>query len=517
LASPAHSNEWAIYNADLIDENGRHGIASFLTPRIGLQSMTDPDVAEYKILLAKAGGIDAFLLENSLGPAYSNFAAVGRKAGFSILGVISYPREPGIDPEEFQKRIDGYSEDPAWLKMGDRPLFFVWKTKDSLRARIGSTSLAGGVKPVYFYWSLLQGDWTGSEVRFQGFKDIQATFRQGFEYQPWIVPRLRPVGKELSSWDHHATSEDAAAHLEFIKKEMEKEPRFRTVPMACVYPGMDNRPCAAWGRSLAFVPDLDGKTYRSLWQKVLEHRDFFKAVYIATWDDWTETTGIEPTLERGGRDLLITQEAACAFKGIPRPSPKLLELPEPLFILRKKSEMLKKMGMGVQAFDADLDACAKQIAAFQVEPAEGLLASAEKKCTELFSRLPPQKTEKIPLTAGRKAKDLQAFSLDPELKKQIAGKYFEATLSFDFLDRGFEKWKIFGATRRVSPDGLGNFSNIASVVCGDSGTWRSARVRVFPENTDFLTPLENGSDIGVEGSVEIARLELRVSYYPGGK
>jgi hypothetical protein len=52
-----------VYNADLIDEQGRHQLAAPAYPLLGLQSDMDRDYQEFQILLAKVAHIDGFVLE----------------------------------------------------------------------------------------------------------------------------------------------------------------------------------------------------------------------------------------------------------------------------------------------------------------------------------------------------------------------------------------------------------------------------------------------------------------------
>ena len=63
LQSPQTPNHIANYNADLMDANGGHELASPGNPPIGMQSYNDPDYAEYHVLTAKMAGIDGFLHE----------------------------------------------------------------------------------------------------------------------------------------------------------------------------------------------------------------------------------------------------------------------------------------------------------------------------------------------------------------------------------------------------------------------------------------------------------------------
>jgi len=55
-----------ISNADLLNDDGTHQLASTVHPMVGMQSDLDPDYQEYQVLLAKAAHIDGFAVEWAL-------------------------------------------------------------------------------------------------------------------------------------------------------------------------------------------------------------------------------------------------------------------------------------------------------------------------------------------------------------------------------------------------------------------------------------------------------------------
>jgi len=64
VARESHAEQTRfVYNADLIDQQGRHQLAAPAYPLLGLQSDMDCDYQEFQILLAKVAHIDGFLLE----------------------------------------------------------------------------------------------------------------------------------------------------------------------------------------------------------------------------------------------------------------------------------------------------------------------------------------------------------------------------------------------------------------------------------------------------------------------
>ncbi len=59
----ATGRERLCYNADFVDSLGRRDIAAVAYPAVGMQSDLDPHAIEYRILSAKAAGIDGFFIE----------------------------------------------------------------------------------------------------------------------------------------------------------------------------------------------------------------------------------------------------------------------------------------------------------------------------------------------------------------------------------------------------------------------------------------------------------------------
>ncbi len=82
------------------------------------------------------------------------------------------------------------------------------------------------------------------------------------------------------------------------------------------------------------IPDCEGATYRETLQMALDLKA--PAVQVATWNDWQEGTQIEPSVELGMRDLVITQEAKRKSDPAFKFTKADLDLPLSLYRLRKK-------------------------------------------------------------------------------------------------------------------------------------------------------------------------------------
>jgi hypothetical protein len=79
-----------------------------------------------------------------------------------------------------------------------------------------------------------------------------------------------------------------------------------------VWPGFDDTGVRAWGAAKPRVIRDTRGLYEMTWDFALRHRADW--ISIATWNDWTEGSQIEPDADRGERLLDITARYARKFK-----------------------------------------------------------------------------------------------------------------------------------------------------------------------------------------------------------
>ena len=90
------------------------------------------------------------------------------------------------------------------------------------------------------------------------------------------------------------------------KDYTKKNGRFLALP---VMPGFDGRVCHHPGR---VVPRQKGEFYRMSWRVAKEYNPNW--ILICSWNEWGESTIIEPSLEYGKEYLKLTRELASNFK-----------------------------------------------------------------------------------------------------------------------------------------------------------------------------------------------------------
>ncbi len=519
----ATGRERLCYNADFVDSLGRHDIAAVAYPAVGMQSDLDPHAIEYKILSAKAAGIDGFFIEwgfmgheNDL--LLRAMQPVAARYGFEIGvnwcdGWLYYNwitrLHPDIVTREqktdhyvrcYQYLVDSVLSGPTAPRVGGRPVFYLFgpgaSPAEYARAVAQVRFPEGSPRPAvlrrWAEWGRLDGD-RYEPVRWSD--DIEAWRRLGTVPTPWLPARVRTRDAAHAEWDHYAEPDDC---IEFMKPFRDSvwlspDPAY-TVKSGFVAPGMDNRGCAGWGGQHFYcIPRDGGRTYERLWQFCMESRDSLDMIFIASWSDYTEGHEIEPTRENGDRELRTTLRYASVFKEFAADSSGL-ELPAQLLGARKRSAFLAAAGRKAPGADALLDKAALCIANARyadarqsLDEACGLLAAVEQK----FRR------RALDLAAS----DLRfsseplhgAWSADPELKVYfpawalgplMTARAHTGYLEFEYFDGApTDRFAFVYSRTDRSPKEL--FSTVAKFRTDGSGRWKRVRVELSPGNVRY--------------------------------
>ena len=291
--------------------DGKREAASRFRPLIGLYDSGDPQAVECQVLLMKLAGLDGVLADWYGDVPTNDYAAIDRntallfrtaaRAGLKFALVYEDQTVPqlvknGAFPASeavaqgralFARTARRWFASPNYLKLDGRPLLLVfgpqyYKTEDWPRL------FAGLPKPPFF--STLHTKKGAADGTYD-----------------WPLPK-----------------EGDAARARFAAANPGMR---RAIPVA--YPRfVDIYKEAGVGESYGTIPDDGGATYRRTLADALASGA--RLVQIATWNDWGEGTGIEPTAEYAYRDLEITQRLHHA-----RFTPEDLRLPVRLYRLQK--------------------------------------------------------------------------------------------------------------------------------------------------------------------------------------
>lgn len=541
------------YNADLIRADGRREIAASAYPAVGMQSQLDPDYLEYQILLAKAAGIDGFFVEwgfpgHSCNDELQALLTQARRFDFEIgvnwcdawlfnWAAAVNPRlaDRGSKVAYFgdclQYLLANVYSRPVGARLGGQPVIFLFGggiAADEFRGIASETADRFPVlaAPQFFRRAPIGGVMDGDKVVYK-FSPNAWTGKGGGAPLVSGVFGLAPPGVRLAGaaglrdWDRYATPTDAVRYLETLIASFE-DTRGPTAPrISSVTPGSDNRHCAGWGRDLSTLSREGGRTYRAMWDFNVRHRSKIDAVYIVSWNDYTEGHQIEPTMEDGDRELRTTAEFAARFKGTPVDSSGF-DLAGRLFGLRKTSEVLQQVGLAQPSANRLLAGAADALSRRDPPTArtilnrvEGMIAPQENSLLvrNLAIRLPSPSARCQPLLQNRDEVDLArglAVTLDDRLSRELQSQYFDGVLSFEYLDQTSPS--IVVRTDSTST----NKRKAVDVLCDlqpeGSGQWRAARVEFSKENCRIVAPEARPCAFYFNGECRIRNIEFQFRF-----
>ena len=542
------------YNPDLLDANGRHQIASTVYPYVGMQSELDPDYLEYQVLQAKVAHIDAFIFdwilpgnygwEHTLKAMLPVAAKYDFKIGLDFIASSHYEWYQGLDPladtrekktqaikKSLQYALDNFYSKPAALTIDDHPVLFLFggtKPKELKDIRAHSYRLPKGRKDFWYVQRANVGWRPGDTAR--GYRRWAGIVDGCFG---WILLPHRFSGKKtdpeiLKTFDLYIDSDDI---VEYVRTVIDKNDEYyrkgvHKIRVSSACPGFDNRGCAGWERTLALLPREKGQTFRKQWKLNVENRNKIDAVFLVTWNDYTEATSVEPTVEFGFDDMEVTQKYAAEFKGIPS-DPSGVRLPAKLFKLRKRSELLARTGFKTKALAELLDRTAMAISNGKYAQAGKLLKSAQAKVDEMARKTVSEKATfafpgpKIAAAIAPKPvagayalakKNVLALRFDEASAKVLRENNFNGFLNFEYFDEGEQTFTVFCSPARPNVRGprhvAKRYSDVCQIKKEATGKWVKARVKVFKVNAGFNHKAPKKSDFVFFGDVKVRNISF---------
>jgi len=329
--------------------NGEHDIASVYMPVIGPYDSGDPDLCEYHILLAKAVGIDGFIIDwygqktdgvTEQDDSHAKMLLLtAEQLDFKIALCFNDqccfpPFQPEVENREqalrqavniFQYIEANFFKSPAYLRITDKPLvtthncgkpgqtwnfpFFTAEEWDKIRAEIKTD-----ICLIQNYQPQMGG----------------IDFTQWDSVYPWVSIYFTDYDTDEVFWKN---SQEAVGKNQF---------KFIS---GLVNPGYDDRGSGGSGdREPRVFSRRQGAKYSATWEDNLKNGAQF--IQIGTWNNYSEGTGIEPVKEIilhknaavpgwGYRELITTREYAVRFTQKNLWSLPALFLPERLYRLRK--------------------------------------------------------------------------------------------------------------------------------------------------------------------------------------
>ncbi|WP_294617784.1 glycoside hydrolase family 71/99-like protein [uncultured Bacteroides sp.] len=529
------------YNADLIDDEGRHQIAAVAYPQTGIQSNRDPEFLEYQILSAKTAKIDGFFIEWGFKPHENdellrNMQKVAAKYDFEIGvtwcdGWLYYDWITKLYPEinnrekkteymakMYQYLVDSVFTGPTAPIVKGMPVFYHFQgaTPDEYKKVLETVQIPASMKqPVALRrWpNRAKLDAAGKYVPFTYSEEMERWKELGEVPTPWLPTRIR---RDYPGFDVYASQEDVIEYMKPFRDSIWNSSRHYAIKSGFAMPGMDNRGCAGWGHStFCYMPRNDGKTYEEMWKFCMAEKDSLDMMFIASWSDYTEGHEIEPTIENGDRELRTTLKYASEFKK-EQADERGLPLPLLLFQLRKESHFLRGCKMDVTDFNRSLDKVAMLISEGRYAIATGLLLQLKKDAETARAAL---KVEMVRLresemniqgkkeSKGYNAGESLSVSLPKPLVSKLQANNYTGYLYFEYLDKGNETLFVRSSTQR---EPKGKFSTVARMRTDNTGEWKKAKIELYKENIVYGF---NKPSFFIKGNVAIRNLSVGYSIY----
>jgi hypothetical protein len=311
--------------------NGKRQIASHYSPLIGAYDSGDPAVLEYHLLLMKLAGIDGVVADWYGLTDYLDYALLHK----NTIALMKAAGRHGLK-------------------------FAVCYEDQTIPKLVEAKRLAAGdrVRHARREVDWLRKNWFAEKhyARFDG-KPLFLSFgAAGLTDKEWNEVFVDPTDRPVYVSEHHKRLAASGAFDWPIPKEhptaldrFEKNASELNPAIPVAFPRFyDIYKEGKAGESHGRIDDDRGRTWESTLTRALKSKA--PIVQLATWNDWGEGTGIEPTEEFGYRDLEALQRlrAELVDKSLAL-EPDDLRLPHRLYLLRQSQANKPELKAGIDA------------------------------------------------------------------------------------------------------------------------------------------------------------------------
>jgi len=268
-------------------------------------SPIDPALIDTHIALAKSAGVDFFMCsygtaaeDSRFGPLMAQCALRGFK---STIYFESQTKPDGVNRmtedelvEVVTHVLSTYGSSPGFMKVGGKyflPVYAVNLAGAAKWSRVMARVAAAGYDVL----------WNGSGYDYN-YHDYEHLLTWDGMHLYGIITKLDTVEADYAT----------------IRKEIkavEACTRERRMLAAVVCPGCDNSKFKAYQgvpEQTIIVPHNDGDTYTRMWNAAIAADP--DMIMITSWNEWAETTEIEPSVEHGTKYLDMTRQFIARWK-----------------------------------------------------------------------------------------------------------------------------------------------------------------------------------------------------------
>lgn len=275
-------------------------------PVKGPYNSHDSAIIDWQIDQAKAHGITGFVVswwgkgeyESWHDQTLALLIDCAEKKNFKVS--IYWEQERNTEAQLVQFAVDDltyalqtYGSRKAFLKVDGKPVIFAYE-------RVESQTPLASLAEIIQQTRAKAGDFL---LIGQGCQESLARFFDGL-HTSYSKMRLDLIGSPTPD-KIEDFRQNAALNFKNGEQLTRKHSRINC-PM--LIPGFDNTKSSSGGLK---ADRYEGKTYRALWEEALKTKPDW--ILISSWNEWTEDTEIEPSLELGEKYLQITSDYAKPF------------------------------------------------------------------------------------------------------------------------------------------------------------------------------------------------------------
>ena len=322
----------------------RKDTATPFMPRIGVYDTLDPHVQEYHVLAAKTAGFRGFFCEYDTSKTRearvaATLARTAARLGFEI----------GLHwiPVNFTRRTPNLSNRNSLLKAA------VAAIQDMVHNvySIAGARVLGKYALLLFQMPAperpprrLEGSvFTRNEVQYLQKKAKNMNISIWISnFQPELIrkvsgfyPWVEPFGSKPPPYKGFDTWSSLPDQNRKIRRYYSNIKKYHAKTFSGIWPGFDDRKGRAWGEDVARgIPRESGRTLAATLAAVPERG--ISGILGVTWNDWIESTALEPGQEHGYQALKTLQRYLLPGTR----DPGNLRLPEKLLRLRRLADDL---------------------------------------------------------------------------------------------------------------------------------------------------------------------------------
>lgn len=299
---------------------------SVFRPLVGLYDSADPKVAEWHVQLAKAAGIDAFLVDwwdthNQLDQNVDRgIVAAAQKHGFKFA-LLDERAQFHQKLEDYQvmlaRGLKRYKDNPAYLRIDGRPVVYLYQvaTKPGLSAAefpLLKQHVESEVGPVYWIVDKISHDAKAANA-----SDLAREKRLPAD---WLAtPGVDAFGFYGTFSNFRAHEYDAlVGKYRYLTKLAHDAGKKMLLP---VHPGHDN---SHFVDQPYVMPRRDGQTLRDYLRAATDADADY--IMVTSWNEWPESTVIEPS--SSWSDPYLYLKIIAEWKGVnfaPPPMPEQMK------------------------------------------------------------------------------------------------------------------------------------------------------------------------------------------------